>query len=76
MIKHKPCDMALIEKTYPEWTICEMLRSIYRRTDDPETQVMIRIAVSMAKAMDSRLTFYSKTWQEGFWDPRGKEELK
>ena len=77
MIKHGPCDMSLIDKTWPEWTICEVLRNIYRRTEDPETQILIRIAITMGKAMDSRLRFYRENWQDGFWDTtesQGKEE--
>lgn len=68
MIKHGPCDMSLINKTWPEWTICEVLRKLYRMTDDPEAQILIRIAVTMAKAMSSRLQFYKNDWQDGFWE--------
>lgn len=67
-IKHGPCDMSLIEKTWPEWTICEVLRNVYRKTEDPEAQILIRIAVTMAKAMSARLRFYKADWCEGFWD--------
>jgi hypothetical protein len=74
MIKHKPCDMSLIEKEYPECTICQVLRTIYRRTTYPETQLMVRTAVSMAKAMSSRLTFYHEQWEIGFWDKNATQE--
>lgn len=68
MIKHGPCDMTLINKIYPEYTICEILRRIYRMTEDPAAQMLIRTAVTMAKAMSNKLDKLNSEWQKDFWD--------
>lgn len=40
------------------YTPCEMLRQIYKRVDDPEVKLMIRVASNMAKSMATRITKY------------------
>lgn len=45
------------------YTPCELLRQIYKRVEDPEVKVMIRVATTMAKSMATRLTKYEgKGW--------------
>jgi len=48
-------------------TICRTLRKIYYRTDDKETKILIRIAVTMAKKMNTKLEEYKNDWDQGFW---------
>jgi hypothetical protein len=67
-MKHEPCAIYLMEKHYPEYTICEVLRKIYRATDNPHIEVLCRIAVTMAKKMSSKLDNYKAEWAEDFWD--------
>jgi hypothetical protein len=68
MTKHEPCPPYLMEKHYPEYTICEVLRKIYRATANPHIEILCRIAVTMAKKMDKKLQDYNKDWCDDFWD--------
>ena len=56
-----------MDKNYPENTICQILRTIYIRTEDEEIRTLCRIAVVMAKKMDHKLREHNKSWDEGFW---------
>lgn len=67
-MKHEPCDIRLMDKEWPEVTICEMLRQIFRATENEEIRLKARIAVTMAKKMDSKLREYKKTWDRRFWE--------
>jgi len=40
------------------YTPCEVLRQIYKRVDDPEVKLMVRVVTTMAKSMASRITDY------------------
>lgn len=40
---------------FPRYTICEVLRQIYRKIEDPEVRLKIRIAMAMGKSMDAKL---------------------
>jgi len=40
------------------YTPCEVLRQIYKRVEDPEVRLMVRIATTMAKSMATRITRY------------------
>jgi hypothetical protein len=60
MREHKPCDIALIEKDYPEFTVCQVFRTIYRKTEDEETKTLCGVGVSMAKAMSQALEKYKE----------------
>ena len=45
------------------YTPCEVLRQIYKRIDDPEIKLMIRVASTMSKSMATRITKYEgKGW--------------
>lgn len=53
-------DMALVGGRY---TICEVLREIYRSIEDSEIKMKCRIASSMAKSMAARITKYEgRNW--------------
>lgn len=40
-------------------TICDVLRELHRRTDDPASLALIETANDMAKRMQNKLKFYS-----------------
>ena len=64
---HEPCPKKDIRIKVRANTICATLRQIYRRTEDDETRVMIRVATTMAKKMGVKLEQYKRNWDEGFW---------
>jgi hypothetical protein len=68
--KHMPIAEYYMAKEYPKNTICQLLRETYRMTDDEDVRLNLRIAVSMAKAMNRKLTEYHSNWQDGFWDDK------
>lgn len=37
------------------FTPCEMLRQIYKKVEDPEVKVMLRIATTMCKSLSDRI---------------------
>jgi hypothetical protein len=76
--KHEPIPEEAMNYMSPKDSICEVLRRIYWKTDDPEIKLNCRIATSMAKAMTKKLTGYRKKWEEDFWDenPEYKPTLK
>lgn len=61
---YDPCPVEHMEVKNPTNTICEVLRSIYHRTDDTEIRLQARIATTMAKKMSSKLKEYKWDWQE------------
>lgn len=56
-----------MNKTMPQNTICEILRTLHMKTNDEEIKSLARIAALMAKKMDAKLREYNKTWDEGWW---------
>ncbi len=49
-------------------TVCEILRQIYKRTDDPEIRERCRFACGMAKAMAVKITQHEgKYWGRKFY---------
>jgi len=40
------------------YTACEVIRQAYRRIQDPEVKLMLRIATTMCKSMATRITKY------------------
>ena len=68
--KHGPGVERYMDKTFPEHTDCQQLRELYHRTKDPEMKMGLRIAVSMAKAMQRKLAEYNPNGQKDFWDER------
>ena len=66
--KHSPVSPEEMEHTSPKYTICELLREIYYRTDDEQIKIKCRVAVAMAKAMDTRLRELNPEWKKGFFE--------
>ena len=75
--KHEPVDEKAMKWTSPKFTICETLRQIYWRTNDPDIKLFCRIATSMAKSMNNKLQTYKKDWDDNFFDenPAFKEAI-
>jgi len=64
---YEPCPEEWMNNENPRFTICEAIRTIYRLHDgDKETQTLCRIAMMMAKKMNSKLMEYNAKWQEQF----------
>lgn len=63
----------------PYNTICEVIRTIYHegvRLGSEEIQTQARLAMSMAKAMNSKLKEYNKGWNADFYDMNPNEQAK
>ncbi len=46
------------------YSICQKLREIYQKTNDPEIKMVCRICVSMAKSMQNKLKYYRNLMPE------------
>jgi ABC-type Zn uptake system ZnuABC Zn-binding protein ZnuA len=66
--KHEPVTEKEMEWISPNNSICQLLREIYHKTDDPDIRLNCRVATSMAKSMTRKLTEYKESWEEDFWD--------
>lgn len=59
----EPEDEARMTHISNRYTPCELLRQAYKKVDDPEVRMLLRIATSMTKSMAARLTKYEgKGW--------------
>ena len=53
-----------------KYTVCEVLRQIYKKTDDPEIKMLARIGSTMAKSMAARLTTHEgHGWGQRIYPP-------
>lgn len=70
--KHEPVPEELMEAQSPVNSICETLRMIYHKTDDPEIKMQCRIATSMAKSMSKYICKLTgnEAWFKGYWDKK------
>jgi len=66
--KHEPVPREKMEKASPQYTICEVLREIYRLTDDEDIRYRCRVATAMAKAMNRRLCELNSEWSDNFFE--------
>lgn len=62
-----------MEKVFPQYTLCEVLRQIYKTTTDPAIKLKCRVAVTMAKAMDSKLREYNDLFVNSYYHRSTKE---
>ena len=77
--KHLPIDESAMLYMSPKHTICQMLRDIYWLSqDNDDVKIKARIAMSMAKSMDAKLSEYNQLWDKDFWDKDShfKETIK
>lgn len=57
-----------MEKTFPCYTVCEVLRQIYQESDGNESiRLKCRIAVTMAKHMDAKLREYNDKFVNDYY---------
>ena len=56
-----------MDKIWPHNTVCQIIRTIYQKTDDEEIKLLCRIAVAMAKKMDHKLREYNESLGEESW---------
>jgi hypothetical protein len=66
--KHEPIAEKEMSYASRNHSICQTLRDIYHKTNDPDIKLNCRIAVTMAKKMSVKLTENKKDWGAGFWD--------
>lgn len=77
--KHEPCPIELMNYVSPYNTICEVIRTIYweaERIGCEDIQLQCRIAITMAKAMNSKLKEHNKGWSADFYDANPNEQAK
>ncbi len=73
-MKHEPCALSWMEipdGLNPYLTICEVLRQIYRKTEDPEIRQRALLACGMAKDLSkeiSQLKGGDTGWTQTYWD--------
>ena len=59
------------------YTLCEVLREIYRSTNDPAIKLKCRMAITMAKLMANRISVYEgDRWGKAQypWNPNKKHQ--
>lgn len=56
------------------YTICQKLRDMYHRIDDPSVKLDIRICMAMSKAMNNRLQYYRHKYEENLDMPEFQED--
>ncbi len=45
------------------YTPCEVIRQAYKKVEDPEIRMLLRIATTMCKCMANRITYYDgRNW--------------
>ncbi|HAX95794.1 MAG TPA: hypothetical protein DCY35_04630 [Prolixibacteraceae bacterium] len=66
--QYEPCPMHWMEMENPRFTICEVLREIYKESSEDHVKFKARIAMTMAKSMNTKLMEYNKDWNPGIWD--------
>ena len=67
-----------MEKTSPAYTVCEVLRQIYHEAEGNDSiRLKCRIAVTMAKAMDTKLREYNDAFVNDYYSkvPTGEMNL-
>jgi hypothetical protein len=72
----KPYPADRMDKEYPWYTVCEVIRQIYHKVDDPEVKLKCRIAISMTKAMDAKLLEYNALYGDAFWVGKTEDAKK
>lgn len=70
---HEPWPEEKMKYTFPMFTICELLRTVYSMIDDPDkkeqAKLLCRTGITIAKAMDKKLKGYRADWDVGFYPP-------
>jgi len=67
-INYDPCPESLmLGEKYPRYVICEVLRQIYHLSSDEGIRLRARIAMTMAKRMNSKLKEYKVIFDNTEW---------
>lgn len=69
---YDPCPVEWMGHHNPRFTLCEVLREIYSTTEQENIKLLSRVAMNMAKRMNSKLMEYNPKWQEMFNAPTNK----
>lgn len=65
-----------MEKTFPLYTVCEVLRQIYHEAEGNDSiRLKCRIAVTMAKAMDTKLREYNEKFVNDYYMQTSTKEM-
>jgi hypothetical protein len=70
-MKNQPCPEEWMLVESETYTFCEVLREIYKMTDDEEIRIKLRIAVSMVKELAYRLRRHEPKYLETLYDKKG-----
>ena len=52
------------------WTVCQLLREMWREETDPAVRLKLRIACNMTKTMADSLRKYEPDWGKSRWPYR------
>ncbi len=56
-----------MDHTSHHLTLCQILREIYWKTDDPEIKWKCRLGTTMAKAMAKKISKLDPNWGKDYW---------
>jgi len=57
-----------MRRNSPQYTICQVLREVYRGIDDKGLRLKLRVAVSMAKSMSRKMQEHDPKYTRDFYD--------
>jgi len=74
--RHEPVSESEMarDRYHGHHTICEKLREMYYRTDDPQMKLDIRLCVAFAKSMNKKLQYYKHVYIDKI--PPGEDEVR
>ena len=64
LVKPYPQEWMDREQSFPENTVCSVIRDIYFKTDDEDVKLWCRVAVRMTKNMHKALKDYKEMLQD------------
>lgn len=76
-IKYEPVPEEQMVYISSKYTLCEVLREIYRKTGDKEIKLKCQIATAIGKSMAARITKYEgRNWgrKQYIWNPHKRCE--
>lgn len=68
--KHKPVSEEAMLVKWNKLSICQVIRQVYERTEDPVSKEKLRLACGMAKDMSKKIGELSgdEQWYRKYWD--------
>lgn len=75
-MKHKPVSEEAMLVTWNKLSICQVLRQIYSKTNDPVMKEKLRLACGMAKDMSKKICELTgdDEWYKDWWDENKEGE--